>query len=245
MTVSRPPGYRVRKVGTLVEPGSGSGSGSGAGAELGAEGADSGGAAASLPATEYHELPASEVVRSRAPLFGRWRAAAREAPALVAVAALGIVGTVGFGLAWASENGSSSAAPAVMTSARNLVIALTNFDPGTVRADFGQIQSDATGTFAKQAKRFFGTTIRKELALANAASRGTIDDLYIQSINGNHATVFAVVSQKYLNKNATAPVNDTLRLVMGLTDVNGTWKTSSVQVLQQPVAASATTPTKP
>ncbi len=240
MALSRSPGYRVRQVGTLAvggladpvaEPALGVPS-SDAEPALGVPSSDAAVTPIALPAAAAAPPAAPERPH-------RWRVAARRSPGLVAVAALGVAGTVGFGTAWGLGDHTSTPTAAVTTSARNLVLALTNFDPGTIRADFSQIQSDATGQFAAQARRFFGASIRKELTSAGAASRGRVDDLYVQSVNGDRATVFAVVSQKYLNKDATTPVNDTLRLVVGMTDVGGTWKTSSVQVLQQPQPIAA------
>jgi|GEM_PF-6407674 len=151
------------------------------------------------------------------------------------VAALGLAGTVGFALAWSNANAATSAQNAAASSARSLVVALTNFDPGTVRADFSRIQSMSTGSFASQAKHFFGSSIGRQLSAAGAASRGRVVALDVQSVNGSHATVFAVVSQSYLNDKVKTPIDDTLRLVLGLTDTNGSWLVSSVQVVQQPV----------
>jgi hypothetical protein len=245
MAASRSPGYRVRRVGTLAEaePDFMPEADLESEPEGVAPAAPASAAAATAAAGASAPAPTGPDAASPRGASPRgWRSAARQSPALAVVAALGIAGTVGFGLAWGLSNRSDTPTAAVTTSARNLVLALTNFDPGTIRADFNQIQSDATGQFASQARRFFGASIRHELTAAGAASRGTVDDLYVQSVNGNHATVFAVVSQRYLNKDATSPVNDTLRIVMGMTLVNETWKTSSVQVLQQPIAAPVTGP---
>ena len=222
MTTSRTPGYRLRR--TALEDGP-------AVRLATAEG--------SLPAVTGAAALTDEASArgGRRARSGEWRQAARLAPGLAALAALGLAGTLGFGVAYGLKASAAVPAAGVEAGARNVVLALTNFDPGTVRADFAQIESDATGAFARQAARFFGPSIRKELAAADAASRGTIDDLYVQSVNGTHASVFVVVSQKYLNKSAGTPVNDTLRLLLGMTEVNGTWKTSSVEVLQQPVSA--------
>ncbi len=222
MTTSRTPGYRLRRAALDDGP---------AVRLATAEG--------SLPpvagaAALTDEAASRGAGRARS---GAWRDAARRAPGLAALAALGVAGTAGFGVAYGLKASSAAPAAGIEAGARNVVLALTNFDPGTVRADFAQIESDATGAFSRQAARFFGPNIRKELAAADAASRGTIDDLYVQSVNGTHASVFVVVSQKYLNKSAGTPVNDTLRLLLGMTEVNGTWKTSSVEVLQQPVSA--------
>lgn len=215
----RTPGYRVRQVGTLAADSPGAGSEPEAPEE-----------APAAPGEPGAAPPAASPSPSRlGPL--------RRAGAVGLVAVLGVLGTVGFGLAWGLSSGGGGGNAAVSDSARNLVLALTNFDPGTVGADFSRVQSDATGAFARQAKKVFGSSIRKELVTAHAASRGKIDDLYIQSVSGSRATVFAVVSQTYLNTKTTAPVRDTLRMVIGLSDVNGSWLASSVRVLEQPVSA--------
>jgi hypothetical protein len=215
----RTPGYRVRQVGTLAEE----------------------------PVTEDLSNRELTVDTKPAPsangqaVGGSYpperQGPARRLGALSIVAALGVAGTIGFGLAWGLSDTGPSTNTAVSDAARNLVLALTNFNPGTISSDFSRVQSQATGPFAKQAKRVFGSAIRKELTAAHAASRGTIEDLYIQSVSGSHASVFAVVSQRYLNTKTTTPVRDTLRMVIGLRKNGGNWLISSVRVLEQPVSA--------
>lgn len=156
---------------------------------------------------------------------------------LGAVAVLGIAGTAGFGWAWSSARSAAAASSAVSQTTREFVLALTNFDPGTVGADFARIESYSTGQFASQAKHYFGTSIRQQLSQAGAASRGKIADLYVQSVQGSSASVFTVVDQTYLNKSTTTPIRDTLRIVVGVKETHGVWKISSVQVLQQPLTA--------
>ncbi len=213
----RTPGYRIRQVGTLaVEEGP--------------------------PASRRQD----EEVAAEPPLPPASPGESRPAPgprqrigAVGLVAILGVLGTIGFGLAWGLSATGPTTNTAVTDSARNLVLALTNFDPGTVSADFNRVESDATGAFATQAKKVFGSAIRHELEAAHAASRGRIEDLYIQSVSGSHATVFAVVQQTYLNTRTSAPVRDTLRMVIGLSDTSSGWLASSVRVLEQPVSAVA------
>jgi hypothetical protein len=242
MTVSRSPGYRVRRVGTLAESAGPAGRAQPAEQVQAAKPADS--AKPAGQAKPIGVMGEGELAQPPERLRGRRWASRRKMPGLAALAALGLAGTVGFGVAWALK-GDGPPTTAVATSARNLVLALTNFDPGTISADFAQIQRDSTGAFAGQARRFFGTSIQQELTSADAASRGTLEDLYVQSVDGDHASVFAVVSQRYLNKNAGQPVSDTLRLALGMTDIGGTWKTSSVQVLQQPVSSPTAGSTAP
>jgi hypothetical protein len=152
------------------------------------------------------------------------------------IAAVAIALSVIFWLGWSSARSATTAENAAAASARNLVVALTNFDPGTVSADFQRVKAMSTGAFGSQADKFFGSSIGKELSQAGAASRGRIDALEVQTVAGGRASVFAVVSQTYLNDKQKTPISDVLRLVIGLDDVGGNWLVSSVQVLQQPQA---------
>lgn len=252
--MSRTPGYRVRHVGTLADQKDDVGSPPGEEVETtesepgGLEPAAAGDAAtaeladvSASPAAPVSPVPEELETATVAGSAGSGEspvvlALARRPVLLAAVAALGVAGTIGFGLAWALGSSGGGQNAAVTTSARNLVLALTNFDPGTVSADFSRVQQDATGSFATQAKKVFGSTIRKELSSADAASRGKINDLYVESVSGSHASVFAVVSQTYLNSKTASPVKDTVRMVIGLQNVGGSWKASSVKVLEQPAS---------
>jgi hypothetical protein len=170
---------------------------------------------------------------------------------LAVLAVLGLAGTAFFARAWwgqrSSQSQTASQTTQVRTAADGFVTALTNFDPGTVDADFGRIQGYATASFATQAKQFFSSSIRSELQTAGAASRGQVQDLFIESLSGNQATVFAVVDQTYVNDKMTTPSADTLRLELGMTQLKSGWKISTVTVVQSPAGfptTGATTPPK-
>ena len=68
-------------------------------------------------------------------------------------------------------------------------------------------------------------------------------NIYVQSLDGSTAEVYAVVDHTYINSTITKageqPVPDVLRVVLDLTDVAGTWKVSEVSVLQAPSASGA------
>lgn len=173
-----------------------------------------------------------------------WRSLALTC-ALIAAASLAAAGF--FAQAWWSQRSSSSSsqqeAAQVRSTAGAFVSALTNFDPGTVNTDFTRIQSYATGAFATQAKQFFGSSIRQQLQSAGAASRGQIADLFVESLSGTQATVFAVVNQTYLNDKMTSPAADTLRLELVMSDLASGWHISAVTVLQSPNGFPTPTPT--
>ncbi|MDA8056952.1 MAG: hypothetical protein M0032_03120 [Actinomycetota bacterium] len=173
--------------------------------------------------------------RRRPSLLGtRW---GRRALAVVAV--LGIAGTAGFGHAWAVQRNTLSQETAARTTARNFLLALTNFTSKNVDAQFNEVQGFATGPFESQSNQFFGSSIRQQLEAALASSRGQIRDLYVQSVSGNAATVYGVVDQTYVNDKMSSPAADVLRVVVNLTDTSSGWKISAVTVLNNPSSSTA------
>ena len=98
------------------------------------------------------------------------------------VAALGVLGTLVFGVLFATKrSGSSTQNPAVNQAAQAFLTDFFNFNAKTVDSDFTAVTNMATGQFATQAKQFFNTSIRKALEKALAESRGQIRALYVQS----------------------------------------------------------------
>ena len=164
----------------------------------------------------------------------RWR---RALPWALAV--LGLVGTLVFGHAWASQNARTGQEAQVRTVSSDFLLALTNFDARNVDADFTRIQGYATGDFAKQSNQFFGSTIRTQLEAALASSRGQLRSQYVQSLSGNQASVYSVVDQTYVNNKMQSPAADELQIVTDLTEVGGTWKVGDVTVLNNGGGASA------
>lgn len=162
------------------------------------------------------------------------------------VAVLGVLGTVGFGLAWrgaegraATEDGVTPAAVEMRDAARSFAVALTNFDAATIDADFDRIVEFATGDFATEADRFYDDEIRTQLREARATSRSEVRDLYVQRFDGASGSVFVVVDQTIANDLSPRPVTDVLRIDLGLRLVEGEWLVSSVDVLDAPVADQA------
>jgi hypothetical protein len=156
------------------------------------------------------------------------------------VAALGLAGTLLFGVLYATDGGSSSGGnPAVLTTARTFLTEFFNFDAKSVDADFNAVTNMATGAFSNQAKQFFNTSIRSALEKALAESRGQIRALYVQSETATTATVYAVVDQTYVNNKFNSPQADVVRLVVDLQLVGSTWKISNVTVLEGATPASA------
>jgi len=158
--------------------------------------------------------------------------------AVAAVAVLGVAGTLGFGHAWATERNTLGEEAAAATTARGFLLALTNFDAKNVDADFGNVQRLAAGSFATQAKQFFGSSIRQQLEAALASSRGQIRSLYVQSASPTGASVYGVVDQTYVNDKMSSPAADVLRVVVDLVPSPAGWRISAVTVLNGPSSGS-------
>jgi hypothetical protein len=165
----------------------------------------------------------------------------RRVLTLYAVAIAGIVGTLVFGLLWATGGSSSTSDTAVITSASAFLNDLTNFNASSVDKDFGHITAMATGQFSTQANQFFNSAIRTDLEKALAESRGQIRSIYVQNDGGGQASVYAVVDQEYANNKISTPQTDVLRVVVNLTQVGSTWKISDVTVLEgaTPISGSS------
>ncbi|HWG74934.1 MAG TPA: hypothetical protein VG184_12860 [Acidimicrobiales bacterium] len=185
--------------------------------------------------------------RARRPSTGAPRWLVRV---LAVIAVLGTAFAILFGIWWNGERVQAGNRAAAQRTGQNFLIALTNFDSRTINSDFARITSYATGDFAKQAQQFFGPQIRQQLEASKAASRGQISSLYVQSANGNNASVYAVVDQTIVNNKFNAPQADELRIVLSLNKVSGGWRVGEVTVLQAPTTSSsgagaATSPTGP
>ena len=163
----------------------------------------------------------------------------RRRPAVVpALAVLGLLGTLVFGLLWAGKGTSAGTDPAMTGAARAFMTDLTNFNAKSIDADFNAITSMATGTFSGQASDFFNSSIRSQLQEALAESRGQIRDLYVQSESASQGSVYVVDDQVYANNKITTPQSDVLRVVVDLAKVGTVWKISDVTVLEGATPAS-------
>lgn len=155
------------------------------------------------------------------------------------VGLLGLIGTLVFAALWLVEVREDRAAERAEDTARDFVIALTNFDGESINEDFDRIESYATDDFVEQLDRFFDAETRQALATVQASSRGQIRYLYLQSFDDGRARFFAVVDQTIANSKLPAPQSDELRLEFSLREVGDGWRVSDLRVLQAPPATVA------
>ena len=166
------------------------------------------------------------------------------------LAAIGLVGTLVFAIAWLgarSDAGSASSTTEdgptaeMLDAARSFSEALTNFDGATIDRDFDRITAKAAGSFRDQADEFFSSDVRKKLKETQASSRGEIRSAFVQTAEGDRGTVFVVVDQTIANNLSPQPQSDTLRMELGLVRRGDTWKVSRVSVLTAPSGGSTPT----
>ncbi|MCU1354019.1 MAG: hypothetical protein JWM05_3228 [Acidimicrobiales bacterium] len=217
------------------------------------------------PATGVRTVGGDEPRTARRAAAPRAAAASREDAsrlprparpwALMAIAVLGLAGTLGFGLAWRQARGDRGSAatagptgPAadMQVAARDFAMALTTFDGATIDRDVARLDKYGTGKFGDELSQFFSTKIRTQLKEAQASSRGDIRSLYVESFDGDRGRAFAVVDQTIANNRFPQPQADTLRLDLGLKLVDGAWKVFDVQTVGTDVARSpGSTPATP
>jgi hypothetical protein len=163
----------------------------------------------------------------------------RKAFGIVAVvAALGLAGSLVFGILYFTKSSAQVQDPAVLSASRTFLTDFFNFTPKTVDSDFDAITNMATGQFSGQAQQFFNSNIRKALETALASSRGSIRYLEVEHQGAGTAQIYAVVDQTYANNKISSVQSDVVRLLADLQQVNGVWKISNVTVLEGATPAS-------
>jgi hypothetical protein len=208
------------------------------------ETADSGVRVVGATTPDDEAAPAAEPTKKgpRRKEVGRGVPSRRAFRLVSLVAALGVAGTLVFGILYTTNSSSGPVQdPAVVNASRAFLTDFFNFNAKTVDSDFNAVSGMATGAFATQAQQFFNASIRKALEQALAESRGQIRYVAVQSENraAGTASVYAVVDQTYVNNKITSPQADVVRLVADLKQVNGVWKISDVTVLEGATPASA------
>jgi hypothetical protein len=159
------------------------------------------------------------------------RVRARELVLLV-VAVLGIAGTILFGLRWKELHDDEQARQDVEQAAGEFLDALFEWDGATIDPDFDRILDFATGQFEEEAQATFADDeTRQALREGQAASRADSLDIFVRSLNGEDARVFAVVDVTAVNAEFPDRRADTVRIEIGMTREGGDWKVYDVNLL--------------
>lgn len=191
-----------------------------------------------------HDQPAGgEGVRARGTSVGvddpiaaaadaRTRVPLRRRPALAwTVAAIAAVAAVAFALAWAPLYADARARDEVRRSAQDLLLHVTTFEGATIDEWVQETQRLATDDYAEEVNALFDAELRAALREGEARSVGRVVNLFVQDVDGDTASVFAVLRQTITNAATPTPVEDELRMQVDLRRVDGTWKAAKVEVL--------------
>ncbi|MET0665519.1 MAG: hypothetical protein ABW008_08160 [Acidimicrobiales bacterium] len=151
---------------------------------------------------------------------------------LLAVAVLGIAGTVFFGMRWKELDDAQAQRTEVEDAAGLFLNDLFEWDGTTIDDDFDRILDHATGEFAEEAQATFNDDeIRQSLRENRAGSRMDELDTFTRSIDGDEARVFAVVDQTAANQEFPEGRADTVRIELGMVHEDGEWKVFDVNVI--------------
>lgn len=161
------------------------------------------------------------------------------------IAVLALAAAVFAGIQWADLYAAERARREVADSARTVALRLTTFEGENIEEWYTATLETATGEYGQQLRDVFGQATRDQLREIEAVSRGEIDDLFVQDVNGDEARAFALVTQTYANTSTANPVEDHLRMDITLQKVEGEWLANEVAVLGPAGVVAPTGPTEP
>jgi hypothetical protein len=153
-------------------------------------------------------------------------------PWVVAGVAVGLA--ILFAILWQSAESPNRRRIQVAGSAREFLLALTNFSGETIDQDAEEISSFAVGDFADQVRTFFNQRARQALRKAKATSQGRVQKVFVESLSGDTASVFGVVSESVTNSATQTPRAEVLRIEMDMIETKDGWKVNRVNILQSP-----------
>lgn len=147
------------------------------------------------------------------------------------VAVVALVAAGFFGTQWADLYSAERTRTAVRAAGQDLALRLTTFEGENIEEWFASASQQATGEYAQQLTDVFNQASRDALREIEVVSRGEVENLFVQDVDGDEASVFAVVKQTYVNNTTPDPVEDELRLDITLELEDGEWLASEVAVL--------------
>jgi len=133
-----------------------------------------------------------------------------------------------------SVTGDEQARDDVREQATEFVLKLTNVTYETIDEDVVELREMATGTLLEEINDLFSDANTEAIKDAQVELNGEIDDVFIQSLGDETATVFVVVSLDVSNDSGDAPVPGVARMEMGLDKTDAGWKPDRLELFQSP-----------
>lgn len=141
-----------------------------------------------------------------------------------------------------SSSSGSSAARAVRSTANQFANALFTFDPNTLNQNISQAQALSTPEYAGKLATIYSPDRIDAVKAAGGTSRADIKSVYVESVTGDSASVFVVLTDTIANNKNPTPNVDHVRMIVSLQRLGGAWRVADVQVLQAPAAAAEPAP---
>jgi len=139
-----------------------------------------------------------------------------------------------FVVLWQRSQGAQGRAAEVKATATGFLQVLTNFRGDTIDSNVATIRTYAVGDFADQLRTFFNPSTTDALKRAHVVSSGKIRSVFVESVDGDTASVFGVVDESVSNGTGAAAQTEVVRLHLNLIDTGSGWKVSRVDILQSP-----------
>lgn len=151
---------------------------------------------------------------------------------------LALGAAVTFALLWTFDVGTAEGRQTeVRDTARRFLLALTNFSAQRIEDDVEEIRAFGVGQFAEEVEQTFSEERLAAIRENQVVSTGRVESVFVQSLEGSTASVFAVVNETIVNASLTAPRADVLRVELEMIETPDGWKVSTVEILQSPGSA--------
>jgi hypothetical protein len=144
------------------------------------------------------------------------------------------VAAVVFAYLWQDADAEERAENEMRARAQRFVVALTNFSSDSIEKDVREIRSFATGTFAEEVDELFSTEVIQRIKDARATSEAEVRKIFVQSLNDESASVFAVVTERVTNRIQEEPRTGIVRMEIDLIKTDSGWKVEEVELFQSP-----------
>lgn len=165
---------------------------------------------------------------------GLHKASGRALPwALFAVAA---AAAITFGVLWNAARTQDARRAELTETAREFVVALTNFSSSTITDDVGELRSFAHGRFEDEIDSLFSDETVAVIERVEATSESEIEAIFVQRLDDTSGSVFAVASVTIDNTGIDNPRTDIVRMEIGFVAAGDEWRVDSVELFQSPGA---------
>jgi hypothetical protein len=162
----------------------------------------------------------------------------RALPWVVTVLALALAGVSTW--QWQTLAAREAAATEVRAAAEDVLRVLTTWDADELATTRASLQDAGTEDFAAEVAEQFGPEATAALVAARTRSEGTVEDVFVQSLEGGRATVFAVVTQTLVSDDTDGEAQPATRASeLRLVQVDGRWLVDAIDIIEPTIAEVA------